>query len=162
MSKSTERMDALRESFVQAQTEFNTKIKTLLKEETDRLFVKFPTAQSISWTQYTPYFQDGDECVFGAYIDQLTVQAVGEEEGVEIEPEGINYEDRVVRMRNYDYNTRQSTTTTRPATELELFARQFYKLLRSAGNDALKAAYGDHTTVIISREGTELEEYQHD
>ena len=163
MSKSTERMDALRESFVQAQAEFNTKIKELLRVETDKLFVKFPSVHSVSWNQYTPYFNDGDECRFGAYIDTLKVQAVGEEDSTEIEPSNISFKDRTVKVYGrYNSTTRAYDTSTRPATELELFARQFYKMLRSAGEDALKAAYGDHTSVIISRDGTELEDYDHD
>lgn len=30
------------------------------------MFAKYPELKTISWTQYTPYFNDGDPCTFRA------------------------------------------------------------------------------------------------
>ena len=36
------------------------------------LFEKFPELESFSWTQYAPYFNDGDACTFSAHdIDRV-------------------------------------------------------------------------------------------
>jgi hypothetical protein len=37
------------------------------------LFDKYPSVDTIRWHQYTPYFNDGDECTFSAHIDSLAI-----------------------------------------------------------------------------------------
>lgn len=37
------------------------------------LFEKYPEVKKIRWTQYTPYFNDGDECTFSAHTDSLAI-----------------------------------------------------------------------------------------
>ena len=41
--------------------------KELFQEASKCLFDSFPELESFRWTQYTPYFNDGDECVFRAH-----------------------------------------------------------------------------------------------
>lgn len=40
-------------------------VKTVFLECTKEIFDRFPECQTFSWTQYTPYFMDGDQCYFG-------------------------------------------------------------------------------------------------
>lgn len=44
--------------------ELSKKLQTAIKEEFTKFFIANPEVDSISWSQYTPYFNDGDECVF--------------------------------------------------------------------------------------------------
>lgn len=37
------------------------------------LFEKYPSVEKIRWAQYTPYFNDGDECVFRANVEELAI-----------------------------------------------------------------------------------------
>lgn len=37
-------------------------------------FAKYPMVEKVSWTQYTPYFNDGDACVFGVNEPQVRVR----------------------------------------------------------------------------------------
>jgi hypothetical protein len=37
------------------------------------LFEKYPSVEKIRWRQYTPYFNDGDECTFSAHVDSLAI-----------------------------------------------------------------------------------------
>ena len=43
--------------------------KLLFQEASVQLFESQPDLQSFSWTQYTPYWNDGDVCTFGANIE---------------------------------------------------------------------------------------------
>lgn len=45
------------------------------------LFTRYPNLEKISWQQYTPYFNDGEECVFRSYHKYA-----------EIEGEGLDYD----------------------------------------------------------------------
>jgi hypothetical protein len=42
----------------------NDKLKATLTFGSAELFEEFPELESFSWTQYTPYFNDGDTCEF--------------------------------------------------------------------------------------------------
>jgi hypothetical protein len=37
------------------------------------LFSTYPIMKSFKWSQYTPYFCDGDTCLFGVYADDVTI-----------------------------------------------------------------------------------------
>lgn len=41
--------------------------KDILKERVQEWFKQRPEAQFICWRQYTPYFNDGDPCVFSVH-----------------------------------------------------------------------------------------------
>jgi len=36
-----------------------------------KFFEKYPEVHKITWVQYTPYFNDGDPCVFGVYESEF-------------------------------------------------------------------------------------------
>lgn len=62
-----------------------------LKENLKDMFEKFPQLEVISWTQYTPYFNDGEECTFSSNHDWP-----------EIEGEGLKYgEPAYEEIRNH-------------------------------------------------------------
>src|SRR5262245_6244693 len=42
----------------------------LFNEGSQELFQKHPKLKEFSWTQYTPYWLDGDECTFGVYSEE--------------------------------------------------------------------------------------------
>jgi hypothetical protein len=43
-------------------------LQKYLKEKFKELFIKYPEIETASWTQYTPFFADGDICIFGLTI----------------------------------------------------------------------------------------------
>lgn len=121
--------------------EFDEKRKALLGELKNDfgpmlkpLFEKHQDVKEISWRQYTPYFNDGDECVFGVYNDDIS----------------INGED-VWDMSDDD------ETRFKPAF------KDFEDLLQSIPDDFFKDLFGDHITVTVKSDCTvETEEYEHD
>ena len=49
--------------------EVNIKQRELFREICDAVFNSCPMLNTISWIQYTPYFNDGDPCEFGIESD---------------------------------------------------------------------------------------------
>lgn len=47
--------------------------QSALKEAFVDFFDKHPEADSIVWVQYTPYFNDGDACIFSKHASELKV-----------------------------------------------------------------------------------------
>ena len=76
--------------FKQMLVEFKSKKATLDKEMKEfgsskigpmfaEAFAKTdPRIQAISWTQYTPYFNDGDSCTFSAHTSYPSYIGIGE------------------------------------------------------------------------------------
>lgn len=106
-----------------------------------------PQVVSVKWTQYTPYFNDGDECVFRVHDPEFYFA------GDDIEDEGKS----VWRLDHKDYGPtdEQASPETRAACKA---------LAKSLGQmeDVLKELFGDHVEVIVTSDGVEVEEYSHD
>lgn len=97
----------------------------------------------VQWTQYTPYFNDGDPCVFGlGHIDFLTDEDKDCEDYVE-GPYISTYRDR----DKYE--------------GADALAYDLKKTLRG-NEDILEEVFGDHAKVTATSEGISVEEYYHD
>ena len=58
-------IDEYNEKKLELQMVIGQRGSDLLQKEFDALFIEYPEIGKIEWTQYTPYFNDGDPCVFG-------------------------------------------------------------------------------------------------
>lgn len=152
--------------------------KELFKAEIQKLFETIPQLEDIRWIQYTPYFQDGDPCVFGVNDPYFKVGgAIGAypkyEKGKRVEPiefeyklegESGDYNDNRFNasgfkgyIENSNYFRVKSDLTLPQAEALKDFAS-----LICNNEDVMKLVFGDHAEVIVNREGFEVERYDHD
>jgi hypothetical protein len=118
--------------------------KAILAPGLQQFMTEHPDVKAIGWTQYTPYFNDGEPCVFG--VNDLHASAVDERDD-EVGGDGWEY----LYGKSEKGFTRQSWD--------DLLALQ--KALNGAEPE-LQAAFGDHVRVIVTREGIDVEEYSHD
>lgn len=82
MSKLQERFDQLLNEQRELQKKFQESAQTLFKETTKEFFDKNPGITGVVWTQYTPYFNDGDTCEFSVHEATFTNAPVDELENV--------------------------------------------------------------------------------
>ena len=61
MAKLFDELKALKEAY---DKKLNEEGENAIKELFKELFEKHPQLESVSWRQYTPYFNDGDPCYF--------------------------------------------------------------------------------------------------
>jgi hypothetical protein len=101
--------------------------------------------EAIRWTQYTPYFNDGETCTFG--VHDLEAKFVGGDE------EAGDRED------GFEYLWSRTPDGVDNKTWADLHALN--KAL-SNSDDALQATFGDHVRVIVTKDGVDTEEYEHD
>jgi hypothetical protein len=105
-----------------------------------------PQVKQIKWTQYTPYFNDGDACEF-------SVNCIGFYfEGDDIEEPDYDFE--LYRYDNFEKKEVCSFETFRACKDLE-------KELQEASAE-LETIFGDHVEVTVKADGVEVEEYDHD
>jgi len=63
----------LKNKLAEARKQMEETAKTAFREMSAELFEANPDLMAFSWTQYTPYFNDGDECVFRSNGEYPTV-----------------------------------------------------------------------------------------
>jgi hypothetical protein len=120
-----------------------------------------PELKSVSWNQYTPYFNDGDETIFSANTDYLKVNGDYAEEDDSLRPAIVvnngtwNREKRVyegrVEQPNPNYNKTLADAVDKMSEFLGIFDDSFYK-----------SQFGDHVTVTITSDGVDTEDYEHE
>ena len=121
--------------------------RQLFEEGSRDIFVKYPEVADFSWTQYTPYFNDGDECVFGVN-EYFTV----------------NLRDGGILEDVYDSPYAREKKIER-GESLDLsdhLGQDLSGLIGSIPPETMKSIFGDHVRVTITPEGIETEEYEHE
>jgi hypothetical protein len=119
----------------------------------DECFAAHPEVLGFRWTQYTPYFNDGDACRFG--VHEIRVKLAGNEKDTG------DYEDGFTEYSGWSYSAdyRQKF----PAAESYATAvRGIHEGVAALGKDAMETLFGDHAEVTVTREGIEVDEYSHD
>lgn len=108
----------------------------------------------IQWNQYTPYFNDGDECTFSSNTEDLSVNGIDE------------YDDdqgplTVLRKRVW-VGGKWINNESVDENEVAIL-EGLKKFLSSIPDEFYKDLFGDHVTVKVYKDGKiETEEFRHD
>lgn len=148
-------LNSIIEEYTEAKNSFKKKFQESLKNAFREFFDKSPEANCIVWDQYTPYFMDGEPCVFG--VHSIVVTNASLEEASDIrwgEYDGDNediwthatYQKKDPKI-NFDENLFKAISDT---------------LCTELGEEMLLNTFGDHCRVIATREGFTVEECDHD
>ena len=131
-------------------------LKTLMQEkgETEVLkmfaefFAKHPTVESIRWTQYAPYFNDGDPCVFS--VHELTVRVTGT-------PKDCGYDDGYLS----DYQLEKYEIENKDVLKADLM--ELSNLAEGVLEEVFELVFGNDVQVTVNRDGSvEKDDYNHD
>lgn len=161
-----------------------------LKEVFVDFFDKHPEADSIVWVQYTPYFNDGDACIFSKYESELKVDpdkmAPDVAKLLGFDADSDENEDDYSDDYSYSYGdacaasvlTSLSDTgerswglcTRKGVPHRELTASEqslvddFNELDSNLqkSEELLQEVLGDHCMVRATRDGFDITEYDHD
>jgi len=125
----------------------------------DRLdaILALPDVESVRWTQYTPYFNDGEPCIFG--INDAYVKLVGNEPlGDDDDDEGFIEDGSMLDYDRGDYGNRPAKPEF--ATLYPVFKALADNM--SHFEDFLRESFGDHARVTATTAGFAVEFYEHD
>jgi hypothetical protein len=154
------------------------KLRILLKPAFDAVFERYPEVQAIRWTQYTPYFNDGEPCEFGVHDIEFTLKNYDEVSGEEVEA-GDNwynswslpkessrqwYKDNATKYVNTttaDYYNSQLALLDDPKLSTLLEIDSVLKTIQSYIPENVFQSLGEGM-VIVTRKGIEVEEYDHE
>jgi hypothetical protein len=130
----------------------------LFVTEAEALFANHPAMESFSWTQYTPYFNDGAACEFDVHRD-----------GVEINdaevPDRTTYVASPTETEfRYGRSMPRYVEVPNPAYDPALTAAQkaVAAFLEQFDSEQLQEMFGDHARIRVTRAGATVDEYSHD
>jgi hypothetical protein len=161
----------------QAQKESSKLISKGFKD----IFKKYPDLKSFSWTQYTPYFNDGDECVFSAHTDYISINGSEQDESTyelrqfldvlhnpkkEIAALQKRIEECKKEKYGYSYledeiNRIESGSIDETKNRLAIL-EDIGQILSSIDEDCYKSIFGDHVRVTVTKDGWSTESYEHE
>lgn len=165
-----------------AQKKMQESIRLVLQEGFVPIFEKYPFLDSIAWAQYTPYFNDGSPCVFSSSLCDVSLNTKMDiEEGTAQYSGYENGEDFYKRLHDtvtdYSVGSYPYPELPNPDHDPQYEACQkevleFFKAFTdgersnyeepSSFDQALRGIFGDHVSVTITREGIEVESYDHE
>ena len=151
MAKSQEAYKKLKAKIAAVRKKIEETAKSAFKDVSAELFAENPDLISFGWKQRTPYFNDGDECVFSALTDEPAVSFKADGLTVEVAFYG---EDMRVNGQEHESEAYYK--------EYQRYAKEVTKFLGIFEDDDLKAIFGDHVEVTVTRNGSTTEEYNHD
>lgn len=145
----------LTKQFNESRAEFQTKIKEAFKAELATL--TFPERiKSVGWVQYTPYFNDGDVCTFSVNLDHLFINRNSKDDL----PEEEDY------FNEYIYKRINGKYEQLPNPNLDIECANFISavinVVGQVPEEIMKEVFGDHVTVHYTRDGFEVEDYEHE
>ena len=127
------KLETLREQISALQEQAKVEAKELFHTGAKELFEKHPEIKAFKWTQYTPYFNDGETCVFSSNHGYAGVQLVTDSD-----------EDFEESVDNGGDNKAVS------------------KFLDQFTDEDMENLFGDHVQVTVTAENIEVDEYVHD
>lgn len=134
---SKEYIAELAKEFAKQREEYLSKVKALLALEFTKIFDEYEWVKSFSWKQYTPYWCDNDPCEFGVSTSpdyDIEINNQTHDEYIDTAEEDVEWMEAATKVAN---------------------------IVDIVEPDTLKAVYGDHVTVVITKTGVELVEYDH-
>jgi hypothetical protein len=119
--------------------------KEVFKEEAVKIFENDPTLESFSWTQYTPYWCDGEPCYFGVN-DYLTVE----------------FNDGTEPLEDWDDHSAKYADQQDVTSEQVESANAAHALVSLIPEEVMEDIFGDHVKVTVYKDKIEVDEYDHE
>lgn len=143
-------------------------------------FKKYPEVYAVTWTQYTPYFNDGEACEFSVHEPSfLSMEGFDETDARDVyeysswaKPSSWVYEAVANKDNKYGYLERYiQEIADYEAMEREMGPRlgeiqegidKFERMFKSINDDTMLSLFGDHVRVTATAKEIIVDEYDHE
>lgn len=170
-------LQSFTKSYEEAKEKLAIETKNAIIPTIKAFLEEIPEFQSVVWTQYTPYFNDGDTCTFSVHEPKFLT---GNDEADDDVYEGSFFSS----LEPSEYQLKEIANNGRYAEEykkdhqkwnlvveeygedriktiLEM-EQKFSEWFNSLDYDAMLSAFGDHVQITVTKEGVDIDEYSHD
>lgn len=135
---------------------YSQKSQKYFKKLFNLFWKNHPTIKAVVWVQYTPYFNDGEPCVFQVH-DMQPLTSVGFKRWKDEGSRGWRAEEFIP----FDWKDNICEGETISREEFES-AQKFLRVIHKLPDDVFLDMFGDHTMVLATRKGFESNEHEHD
>jgi hypothetical protein len=150
-----EKISKFRSEISRLKAELVEQVKTCMEPAAKEFFNKYPFVRAIAWTQYTPYFNDGEPCKFGVKdVHIFTEYEFPKEDYKHITDQGV-YEGTDTWYLNHA-KYREDWMSDEFAEDYKMF------MAFQEDEDTMETIFGDHVQIWITPEGIQVDEYDHD
>lgn len=147
----------------------------LLKPQFQEMFlpflVKYPFIKGFKWTQYAPYFNDGEPCTFS--VNELIILPKGKKRSEDEEEDASEdscYSDylEVPDAKSSEYRKEAYAEEKKKYDHLCDFSvfmqerKGLNEAFTSIPHDTMRELFGDDGEVTVTKKGIEVEHYEHD
>lgn len=139
-------LENLKQKYQQAKEEYFNYQKEHFPRMFDKLFEK--GVEGIRWTQYTPYFNDGESCEFSVNENIMLDFGEGFVDEYELYYEWVSGQGRVFKNKEEEIKSSLIEKASELVSEVE--------------EDVMYDLFGDHVQVTVTPSGVEVDEYDHD
>jgi hypothetical protein len=139
------------------------KVEEIFKVAALELFVEYPNLQEFGWTQYTPYFNDGDPCTFRSSHDSPFITFMNGNE--ETDEDEDDYQEEWSDYKYYDGygKDRKLKTGLTKEQKAELkTGNAVGKFLENFDDEDMENLFGDGYKVTVTKDGIVVDDYDHD
>jgi len=156
----TEKLKELQNKLEKVKKEIKEEFALEFKKETSKYFEKYKWLKEISWSQYTPYFNDGDSCEFSVNAETtingctLYSKELYNESYTTILMDDEDIDEFIKKCDN-------DSSIIEEYLELSVLVDKLMQFLSNNSDIALEL-FGDHVKVSIQGDGVFTEEYEHD
>ncbi len=171
MTQTINKLVEFSNDFKAAKKKFHTEAQDAFRAACQELFEEFPDLESFSWAQYSPYFNDGNPCVFRVR-DLSTIVYQGKE---------FRGDDCTVSSSRWDceakkqvpcepyvgwYAWRGDPIKYPDGFDLQQAIKAFNTVIEIHNfvfnnQELAEEAFGDDGLITVSRNGIEVTEYDH-
>lgn len=149
-------IDSFIQEYQDFQNSFRQKAKVKLKEVFNQFWEENPDIKVVVWTQYAPYFNDGDACIFR--INDPTFSNATDEDDIN----DLHYGE--YRGDNKDIWTAESWNIDKISEEKSGVNSESVKLLcifldSDAMQNVLESMFGSDNKIVATREGFAVTDY---
>lgn len=165
------KLNVLIEAQQELAKKFREEAQELFKDVTKEFFDKNPGIKAVVWTQYTPYFNDGDECIFGVNDPTFTNAEGDDLDDVTGYGEYDGDNESVWATDNFSWALGKGREYHKEAADLieanggvDLVSVEQFKTMVMSGEmePVMLAMFDNHVKVIATRDGFDVQEYEHD
>ena len=143
------------------QKELQKKSADIFLSSFKRLFEENPKLKSFGWTQYTPYFNDGDTCTFSVNTDWIYINGIPVDDSDWVNETTITNYGTWNRDKKV-YEGRTEVPNLNYDEELSKASNEISEFLSNFDNEFFISQFGDHAEITVTAEGVSVDEYEHD
>lgn len=148
-SKVLETIEARNSELLLIQKKYQKELAAEFKVATQFFFEETPV-KAIVWNQYTPYWNDGEECTFRVDEVYFVTSDLTEEQI-----------DDICSAYDVEDDEQYTTVNSYDKSELADVCIKFSRLIEY-NSHLMKEVFGDHALVILTKDASTVKEYEHE